>query len=638
MILVFPLIEIRLTIKAFQRPFLDLLNLHSLLRLSDLSVESLLILGFKLRESCIDIMIWDHLMELCQCWSHLFQTSLQKNFDYQTLTRALTPCVGWMIERMMEIVCYVPNMSVENPSLINFDKRRYIYNLITNITDMKISIDGGELSNLVGGVENATARYKKLSYLINPERTLYSFDRRTIREAATKESKEYPKANSKTKVFTALVAMEIEKTKRDAKQLENLERQSKEIKKQESRLKASSNSIGSSITDRKSSRSRLGGLLKAVRPISMAFTNSFSAVPSSERTIMPYELPAVTSFNEFRWKLLLSLHLANVEVMTIRSPRSPGLFKLMNDSTEYIFQAYNDQDADDWVKAITASKKQALTLVQLSSSYTKVFGVPVNVVCEREHSEIPSIVTILLNEIEARGLDEVGLYRIPGSLASVNALKNAFNNGEHINMDDDRWFDINTVAGCFKLYLRELPESLLTNDLFNEFVSCGMNIEESIPKLWECVNKLPPSNYHLLKRLIQHLVKVTEHGELNRMHAVNLAIVFSMSFLPSSSATTSVSNDLGAMQNVLKAMIMHYNEIFVSNTSQQENQEPTRAIEEEKRLILKKNNDIILSSQSLDSTLRRSEVKSTSSIELAMPPNDYEHNSNRDSFTEVSAY
>lgn len=75
------------------------------------------------------------------------------------------------------------------------------------------------------------------------------------------------------------------------------------------------------------------------------------------------------------------------------------------------------------------------------------------------------------------GLDEVGIYRVPGSLASVQALKEAFDTGKDVDMDDDRWFDINTVAGCFKLFLRELPETLLTKTLYRQFTAAvGMYI------------------------------------------------------------------------------------------------------------------------------------------------------------------
>lgn len=54
-------------------------------------------------------------------------------------------------------------------------------------------------------------------------------------------------------------------------------------------------------------------------------------------------------------------------------------------------------------------------------------------------------------------MSEVGLYRIGGSLASVNALKAAIDAGAYIDFDDDRWYDINVVSGTFKAFMRELP-------------------------------------------------------------------------------------------------------------------------------------------------------------------------------------
>jgi GTPase-activating protein BEM2 len=58
-------------------------------------------------------------------------------------------------------------------------------------------------------------------------------------------------------------------------------------------------------------------------------------------------------------------------------------------------------------------------------------------------------------------LDEVGLYRVPGSLSSINALKAALDSGEEVRMDDDRWYDINAIAGCFKSFMRELPAPVI---------------------------------------------------------------------------------------------------------------------------------------------------------------------------------
>ena len=62
----------------------------------------------------------------------------------------------------------------------------------------------------------------------------------------------------------------------------------------------------------------------------------------------------------------------------------------------------------------------------------------------------------------------MGIYRVPGSLSSINALKIALDSGEDVKMDDDRWYDINVIAGTFKSFMRELPEQALEPDILNE--------------------------------------------------------------------------------------------------------------------------------------------------------------------------
>lgn len=92
---------------------------------------------------------------------------------------------------------------------------------------------------------------------------------------------------------------------------------------------------------------------------------------------------------------------------------------------------------------------------------------PLSELTAREGTRVPIAVEMLLSEVEARGLHEMGIYRVGGSLTSIQALKAAFDNGEEVRMDDDRWYDINAVAGAFKLFIRELPEPLLSMDVLN---------------------------------------------------------------------------------------------------------------------------------------------------------------------------
>lgn len=46
-----------------------------------------------------------------------------------------------------------------------------------------------------------------------------------------------------------------------------------------------------------------------------------------------------------------------------------------------------------------------------------------------------------------------------------------------VNLDDDEWTaDINIVASAMKLWLRELPEPLLTYELHQEFLDAASEI------------------------------------------------------------------------------------------------------------------------------------------------------------------
>ena len=88
------------------------------------------------------------------------------------------------------------------------------------------------------------------------------------------------------------------------------------------------------------------------------------------------------------------------------------------------------------------------------------------------------------------------------------------------------------------MYLRELPESLFSNDLVEEFSKLAMRyrsletgVDEYKEQMKRLLAELPVWNYQTMKRIVYHLNKVHQHEANNRMDASNLAIVFSMSFI-----------------------------------------------------------------------------------------------------------
>ena len=62
----------------------------------------------------------------------------------------------------------------------------------------------------------------------------------------------------------------------------------------------------------------------------------------------------------------------------------------------------------------------------LRGTSSNIFGVPIEEVCQREKRSIPHIVTCCVREIERRGLDELGIYRVSGLATDIAKLRKVF--------------------------------------------------------------------------------------------------------------------------------------------------------------------------------------------------------------------
>lgn len=85
--------------------------------------------------------------------------------------------------------------------------------------------------------------------------------------------------------------------------------------------------------------------------------------------------------------------------------------------------------------------------------------------------QVPIIVRRCVEEIERRGLDIIGLYRLCGSATKKRILREAFErNSRSVDLTPDNVPDINVITGVLKDYLRELPEPLFTKCLYQMLV------------------------------------------------------------------------------------------------------------------------------------------------------------------------
>ncbi|KAM0564104.1 hypothetical protein ACHAPJ_000313 [Fusarium lateritium] len=144
---------------------------------------------------------------------------------------------------------------------------------------------------------------------------------------------------------------------------------------------------------------------------------------------------------------------------------------------------------------------------------------------------LPAVVYRCIQYLDSKNaVLEEGIFRLSGSNIVIKQLRERFNVEGDINLLTDRqYYDIHAVASLLKLYLRELPTTILTRDLHMEFLTT-MEITdhgEKMAALGELVQRLPQANATLLKYLIGFLIKIINNADINKMTVRNVGIVFS---------------------------------------------------------------------------------------------------------------
>ncbi|KAJ3661253.1 hypothetical protein Zmor_005657 [Zophobas morio] len=256
----------------------------------------------------------------------------------------------------------------------------------------------------------------------------------------------------------------------------------------------------------------------------------------------------VTSSNVFTWgeKFVIDLEgCENLRVLVYRTNHS-------NQSNDTLIGKYTQKLSRSWLRREAVEKKFNINGATLRLSLTFVpcivslrrlptgkngalFGEKIQNVCRRQKRDIPFIITACIREVERRGMSEVGVYRVSGSASDISKLKKSFETNSYEAEQLLKEVDIHSVTGILKLYLRELPEALFTDQLYpslsEAFNSSNGNFTRRIELLKECFSKLPELNQRIIKFILEHLIRVHKHEDDNKMSLHNLATVFGPTLL-----------------------------------------------------------------------------------------------------------
>uniref|UniRef100_A0A671UUA1 Rho GTPase-activating protein 10 n=1 Tax=Sparus aurata TaxID=8175 RepID=A0A671UUA1_SPAAU len=162
-------------------------------------------------------------------------------------------------------------------------------------------------------------------------------------------------------------------------------------------------------------------------------------------------------------------------------------------------------------------------------------------------------------------INDQGLYRVVGVSSKVQKLLSLMiGKLNEVDLSTSEDWDVKTITSALKLYLRSLPEPLMTYGLYKEFISPakGGSPETRIQAVHCLVHKLPERNRQVLGLLMKHLANVAAHSKQNLMTVANLGVVFGPTLMRPQEETVAAIMDLKFQNIVVEILIEHHEKIF----------------------------------------------------------------------------
>ncbi|XP_037542929.1 rho GTPase-activating protein 6-like [Nematolebias whitei] len=157
------------------------------------------------------------------------------------------------------------------------------------------------------------------------------------------------------------------------------------------------------------------------------------------------------------------------------------------------------------------------------------------------YRQVPRIVDLCCQHLEKYGLQTVGIFRIGSSKKRVRQLRERFDQGWEVHVYDEQ--SVHDVAALLKKFLRDLPDPLLTRELYTAFIhTMLLDYLEQQSAIQLLVFLLPHCNSDTLHSLLSLLSTVSKQAEDcrdsegqqisgNKMTSRNLATIFGPNLL-----------------------------------------------------------------------------------------------------------
>ncbi|XP_041934091.1 rho GTPase-activating protein 6-like isoform X1 [Alosa sapidissima] len=157
------------------------------------------------------------------------------------------------------------------------------------------------------------------------------------------------------------------------------------------------------------------------------------------------------------------------------------------------------------------------------------------------YRQVPRVVDCCCQHMEKYGLQTVGIFRVGSSKKRVRQLREEFDRGVEVQLEEEH--SVHDVAALLKEFLRDMPDPLLTKELYTAFISTMLLDPEDQQICTQLlVYLLPACNSDTLHRLLDFLSTVARHAHDsqdkdgqevtgNKMTSLNLATIFGPNLL-----------------------------------------------------------------------------------------------------------
>lgn len=182
-----------------------------------------------------------------------------------------------------------------------------------------------------------------------------------------------------------------------------------------------------------------------------------------------------------------------------------------------------------------------------------IFGVSISLATERSRChdgiDLPLVVRDCIDYLQQeQSLRCEQIYKVEPYRPRLLHYKRLYNNREYDAAKDE--LNVATACSLLKLFIRELPEPMLTTDLVARFeeVASHPKVYERQKELQQLLEQLPKCNRTLLAWVMLHFESVIQEEMYNKLNAQSLAML--------------LSPTLQMSHRLMVALLLHCAELF----------------------------------------------------------------------------